>query len=172
MILLALLIIGAALMGGFDGSSQTSDASADQNGAVPQEEIPPEIAAVIETYADYINEAATLYGVRVPLIIAVISHESNGDANAIGDGGRAIGLMQMHAPAASDVGVDWETLRGDPRGQILAGTHYLKLQLDRFGGDERQALIAYNQGAGVASNSGDSRYAAGARYANAVLSLA
>lgn len=168
MILLALLLIGAALALQSDGGGDqgTAPAPSDSN------EIAPENAALIENYADYINEASSLYDVRVPLIIAVIYHESGGDVNAVGDGGKAIGLMQMHAPAASDVGVDWNSLKGDARAQILAGTHYLKIQLDRFGGDERQALIAYNQGAAVAAHSADQRFAAGVAYANAVLSLA
>jgi len=138
---------------------------------------------VIETfYADVINEASQTYGVRVPLIIAQITQESNGDATAVGDGGKAYGLMQMHAAAASDVGVNWSDLKpaddGDlPRAarlQILAGVQYLRMQLDRFNGDERMALIAYNQGASVAANGHGhpAQFAAGARYADAVLHLA
>lgn len=168
MILVALLLIGAALLlqQGGDQGNGTAPVPGESN------EIAPETAAVITSnYLDFINEASQLYGVRPELIIAVIAHESQGNADAVGDGGKALGLMQMHAPAAADVGVDWNTLR-DPRTAILAGTHYLKLQLDHFGGDERQALIAYNQGAGVASNGADARYAAGARYADTVLSLA
>jgi len=116
------------------------------------------------------NAGAQAYGVRAELVLAVIMKESRGDPGAIGDGGLAIGLMQMHAPAASDVGVSWNDLAGNPELQVLAGSHYLRLQLDRFG-DERSALIAYNQGAGVASNPNDLRYSKGARYADAVLSI-
>ncbi len=78
--------------------------------------------------------------------------------------------MQMHAAAASDVGVSWSDLKDNPELQALAGAHYLRLQLDRFG-DEHTALIAYNQGAGVAGNPSDLRYAKGARYADAVQAI-
>src|SRR5258708_20605053 len=98
-----------------------------------------------------------------------MQQESGGDPTAVGDGGKAIGLMQMHAAAASDVGVNWSDLAGNPELQVLAGTHYLRLQLDRFNSDEHTALIAYNQGASVAANPTDPRHATGARYADAVL---
>ncbi len=125
--------------------------------------------------SDTLNALATeggqTFGIRPELVLAVIMKESRGDPGAIGDGGLAIGLMQMHAPAASDVGVSWNDLAGNPQLQVLAGAHYLRLQLDHFGGDERTALIAYNQGAGVAGNPSDLRYAKGARYADVVLSI-
>src|SRR5216684_2361966 len=88
------------------------------------------------------NAGAQAYGVRAELVLAVILKESRGDPGAGGDGGLAIGLMQMHAPAASDVGVNWSDLTDNPELQVLAGAHYLRLQLDRFGGEERTALIA------------------------------
>jgi len=121
------------------------------------------------TLADLAQQAYDAFSVRPELILADIQQESGGDPSAVGDGGKAIGLMQMHAAAASDVGVSWSDLAGNPQLQALAGTHYLRLQLDRFNGDERTALIAYNQGASVAANPSDPRYATGARYADAVL---
>jgi soluble lytic murein transglycosylase-like protein len=123
------------------------------------------------TLATLAQEGADQYGLRPELVLGVILKESRGDPGAVGDGGLAIGLMQMHAPAASDVGVNWSDLAGNPELQVLAGSHYLSLQVNRFG-DERTALIAYNQGAGVASNPADPRYATGARYADSVLSIA
>ena len=127
--------------------------------------------------SDTLNALATeggqTFGIRPELVLAVIMKESRGDPGAIGDGGLAIGLMQMHAPAASDVGVNWSDLTDNPELQVLAGSHYLRLQLDRFGGDERTALIAYNQGAGVAGDPlGHAvAYAKGARYADAVQAI-
>ncbi len=119
------------------------------------------------------NAGAQAFGVRAELVLAVILKESRGDPGAVGDGGLAIGLMQMHAPAASDVGVNWSDLTDNPELQVLAGAHYLRLQLDRFGGEERTALIAYNQGAGVAGDPlGHAvAYAKGARYADAVQAI-
>jgi soluble lytic murein transglycosylase-like protein len=177
------LIIGVLFHAASSSQASSPSSAPQQQGPFYQTEIPPEVAAVIEAYfAEYINEASQLYSVRVPLIIAQITQESNGDPKAVGDGGRAYGLMQMHRAAASDVGINWQDLQpvddsDVPRAarlQILAGVHYLRLQLDRFGGDERQALIAYNQGASIVTgaNSHPAQYAAGARYSDAVLSLA
>ena len=125
-----------------------------------------------ETLNALATEGGQTFGIRPELVLAVIMKESRGDPGAIGDGGLAIGLMQMHAPAASDVGVSWNDLAGNPELQVLAGSHYLRLQLDRFG-DERTALIAYNQGAGVAGDPlGHAvAYAKGARYADAVQAI-
>jgi soluble lytic murein transglycosylase-like protein len=120
------------------------------------------------TLAGLANQASGESGVRPELILADILQESGGNPSAIGDGGRAIGLMQMHAAAASDVGVNWSDLAGNPELQAIAGASYLAQQINRFG-DERTGLIAYNQGASVADNSADARYVTGAAYADAVL---
>lgn len=125
--------------------------------------------ATLESLA---QEGSDNFGPPPELILGVILKESGGDPSAIGDGGAAIGLMQMHAPAASDVGVAWSDLAGNAELQVLAGSHYLALQLNRFG-DQRTALIAYNQGAGVAGDPAGhaAAYAKGARYADSVLSI-
>src|SRR5205085_532408 len=91
-----------------------------------------------------IEAAAAKHNVRAALIAAVIEHESAGDPNAIGDGGLARGLMQMHPDAAKDVGAVWNDLF-DPAAAIDAGTRYLRALLNRFG-EETWALAAYNQG--------------------------
>jgi hypothetical protein len=54
--------------------------------------------------------------------------------------------MQMHRNAASEAGYDWDEL-DNPRKAIFPGAAYPKQQLDRFGGDERRATMAYNGGA-------------------------
>jgi soluble lytic murein transglycosylase-like protein len=40
------------------------------------------------------------------------------------------------------LGVDWR----DPRANLEGGARYLRMQLDRFGGDVEKALAAYNAG--------------------------
>ena len=156
---LGLLAYGAyAYFSGGAGAAGLSGDNVSTNGT-------PLDSATLVTLA---QNASGQYGTRPELILADILEESGGDPSAVGDGGAAIGLMQMHSPAASDVGVDWNSLAGNPELQVLAGAHYLANQINRFG-DERTALIAYNQGASVAANSSDPRYAAGARYADAVL---
>lgn len=106
-------------------------------------------------YEDLIAAAAASTGLRAGLIAADIEHESGGDALAIGDGGQALGLMQVHWAACRDIGGDWEQLlqliHTGQTDQAAAlgieyGTKYLAKMLKAAGGDERLALMMYNQG--------------------------
>lgn len=114
-------------------------------------------------YDDLIAAAAAKHGVDPALIRAVIQHESGGDPTRLGDGGLAVGLMQMHMSAALDVGVAWKDLKGNPALQIDAGTAYLKKLIDQFQGNLPWALGAYNQGMTVIGKA--------KAYADAVLAL-
>ncbi len=78
------------------------------------------------------------------LVAAVIYKESSGHAHAIGDGGKAIGFMQLHAPAASECGV---IDRRDPKQNVQCGAEYLMKLCKQFGTEER-TLWAYNFGQG------------------------
>ena len=78
------------------------------------------------------------------LVAAVIYKESSGHAHAIGDGGKAKGLMQLHAAAASECGI---ADRLDPEANVRCGTEYLMKLCDQFGTEER-TLWAYNFGQG------------------------
>src|SRR5258708_17079866 len=94
-----------------------------------------------------IAAAATRHGVRPELLRALVQHESGFDPNAIGDGGRAIGLCQMHPEACSDVGANWAHMR-NPGAALDAGAAYLAIMLDEFE-TERTALAAFNGGPGA-----------------------
>ena len=71
----------------------------------------------------------------------MIQQESGWNPNAVGDGGLAIGFGQLHAGAASDVGVN----RFDPLGNLQGAAAYLKRQYNKYG-NWTDALSAYNQG--------------------------
>ena len=122
-------------------------------------------------YDDLIAKACALHHIRPTLLKALIWHESRFDPRAVGDGGRALGLCQMHREAATDVGAEWATLN-QPGPAIAAGAAYLANQLKRFGSDVK-GLMAYNQGPSVAERADprEAAYALGMKYAGTVLEI-
>jgi len=93
-------------------------------------------------YANFIHAAAQKHKVDEKLVAQVIAAESNFDAKAVSRK-RALGLMQILPATAVRYSV---TNVFDPAQNIEAGTHYLKDLLDRYRGDTRLALAAYNAG--------------------------
>ncbi len=89
--------------------------------------------------------AARKYDLPVSLVQSVIRHESNYNPRAVSRAG-AQGLMQLMPATARELGVN------DPfdiRQNIDGGSRYLRQMLDRFDGDVRKALAAYNAGPGT-----------------------
>jgi soluble lytic murein transglycosylase-like protein len=89
-----------------------------------------------------IHEAAGLHDVDSDLIRAIIMVESQFNPNAKSKRG-AKGLMQLMPVTAG--GLDVVDLL-NPHENVHAGARYIKTLLDRFDGDVKLALAAYNAG--------------------------
>jgi soluble lytic murein transglycosylase len=90
----------------------------------------------------YIKSAARKYSLDPSLIRAVIKVESAFDPNAVSWAG-AQGLMQLMPGTASLMQVRDPF---DPKQNIFGGSRYLRCMLDRFDGDLKLSLAAYNIG--------------------------
>jgi soluble lytic murein transglycosylase-like protein len=91
-----------------------------------------------------IQEAGQRYRIDPALIRAIIQAESGGNPLAVSRAG-ARGLMQLMPETAAELGV---TNPFDPTQNIMGGTSYLRRLLDRYRGDVKLALAAYNWGMG------------------------
>jgi len=94
------------------------------------------------TLDDVIRDLAVQYDLEPALVKAVIRTESNFDPQCVSRAG-AQGLMQLMPVTARVVGVADPF---DPRQNVEGGVRYLRRMLDRFGGNLRLALAAYNAG--------------------------
>jgi soluble lytic murein transglycosylase-like protein len=89
-----------------------------------------------------IIEAAGLYQLPIPLVLALIRQESDFAHQAVSPKG-AMGLMQLMPGTAASLGVRDPF---DPRENILAGCRYFRQLLDYFQGNVPLALAGYNAG--------------------------
>ncbi len=93
-------------------------------------------------FHNIIVQAADRHDVDPAIIKAIIKAESSYNPRAVSHCG-AKGLMQLMPETAGTLGV--ENIF-DPRHNIEGGTKYFRQLLDRFDGDTRLALAAYNAG--------------------------
>jgi soluble lytic murein transglycosylase-like protein len=124
-------------------------------GALAAAQTSPSAAPVSGTGASsafdaQINAAAASNGIDPALLKGLVSQESGFNPNARSGAG-AVGLTQLMPGTASSLGV---TNPLDPAQSLQGGAKYLREQLDRFGGDEKLALAAYNAGPGAVQKYG------------------
>jgi len=103
---------------------------------------PPDLSP---DFSSYIKKYASRWGLSEELVGAIIKAESNYNPRSVSSKG-ALGLMQLMPETATEMGV---TDPFDPEENIMGGTRYLSLLLNRFGGDLKSALAAYNAGPSV-----------------------
>lgn len=95
-----------------------------------------------DAYDDIIASAARRWDLDFVLVKAVVHAESAFDRDAVSKAG-ARGLMQLMPATARMLRV---TDIHDPYQNVNAGARYLRMMLDKFRGDVRNALAAYNAG--------------------------
>lgn len=93
---------------------------------------------------------AASWKVDPALVKAIVANESGFDPNATSRTG-AQGLMQLEPGTAAELGVSDAY---DPAQNISGGTRYIKGLLERFHGDVRLAVAAYNAGASAVEKYG------------------
>ena len=90
------------------------------------------------------EEAAAKYGVNADLLKAIGKAESGFNASAVSSAG-AIGVMQLMPATAQSLGVSNPY---NARENIMGGAKYISRLLDKYDGNVRLALAAYNAGPG------------------------
>jgi soluble lytic murein transglycosylase-like protein len=124
----------------FSGARSTFLAARRAYGSLfsPQSEASPALARMID-------EVSLRYGVDTALVHAMVRAESGFDPLAVSSKG-AQGLMQLMPTTATEIGVRDSF---HPRDNLEGGVYYLSELLDRFSGNTRLALAAYNAGPGA-----------------------
>lgn len=97
-----------------------------------------------------VDAASERFGVPREIVIAVSRAESAFRSQVRSPAG-ATGLMQLMPSTARGLGVTDIT---DPWQNLAAGTKYLRQLMDRFDGDTRKVLAAYNAGPGAVERAG------------------
>jgi len=101
--------------------------------------------------ATLVADAANRYGLDPALLASLVRQESGFNPAAVSNAG-AMGLTQLMPETAAQLGV---TDPLDAAQNVDGGARYLRGLLDRFHGDTRLAVAAYNAGPGAVERYGD-----------------
>ena len=129
-----------------DGAAVTYAAPAvfGPDGAVPINGRTAAPAGLAVDISKVISEAARRQQLSPDLVTEVAWRESRFHQQAVSNRD-AVGVMQLTAATARDLGVN----RYDVSENIHGGAAYLRQMMDRYSGDVRLALAAYNAGPGA-----------------------
>ena len=126
--------------------------------------------------ADAIYEESIRAEIDPLLVASIVAKESSFSSRAVSRTG-AVGLMQLRPWVARDVAgradLEWsgiDTLHS-PQLNVRLGIHYYKELVERFDGDERKALTAYNFGPTRVSRQLREGSFRGSRYAQEILAM-
>lgn len=120
--------------------------------AQPEVAEPVELARLYDVPLDadlqqYVVEQAEAYGIDPAVVFAMAWRESRYHADAVGDDGKALGLLQIwpywHSGRMERLGC---TDLLDPYQNAAVGIDYLAECIERYDGDVAKGLTAYNCG--------------------------
>lgn len=104
-----------------------------------------------ESWQSLARRIAAESGIDPSLFVRLVQQESGGDPRAVSPAG-AQGLTQLMPATARGLGVSDPF---DPEQNLRGGARFLRSMLDRYRGDYRLALAAYNAGPGNVDKYGD-----------------
>ena len=97
-------------------------------------------------FRNEISAVARRYAIPPALLMAIIHAESNFNPRAVSHKG-AVGLMQLMPSTARWIAPDVSRKQlFDPAINVEVGARYLRYLADRYGGDARKVMIAWNAG--------------------------
>jgi soluble lytic murein transglycosylase-like protein len=134
------------------GGGEVGVPVAELRGIVP-DEVVEELVLPAAGSADLgalVEAAARRHSLDPELVRAVVVVESGFRPDAVSHKG-AQGLMQLMPATARSLGVKDAF---DPADNLDAGSRHLRALIDRYGGDVKRALAAYNAGEGAVARHG------------------
>lgn len=162
---IVLTLVGAFLLAGVDDGDDPSEVRISRVPDAPEggDPLDIDVAAVAEhdealaarladkpDVLEPLAQAAADFDVDTELVLALAWHESRWDPDTVSHA-NAVGVMQVMPGTADSVVADTDEIEGpvdltDPADNAAIGTAYIGGLLDRYDGDRRRALQAYNQG--------------------------